>query len=350
MLHGSAGWRRELGGVEGGSFPDTRTPAVPFKAKASCRHYIPKQRHRVTNWAEYDAGLRARGSLTVWFTPEAIAAWRAEPRTSRGGQPSYSDLAIATALTLRAVFRLALRQTEGLIGSVLQLLDLDLPVPDHSTLSRRAETLKLPKPRSGLGCGPVHLLVDSTGLKLCGAGEWLIEKHGTKRRRAWRVLHLATDADTGRIVASVLTDKDADDGSQVGPLLDQVEGPVASVTGDGAYDRDDVYAEVAARHPAAAVVVPPRPTAVPSKAAESAPTPRDQHLRCIAERGRLGWQKASGYNWRALVEADISRFKRVIGNALRFQTDKRQATEVAIAADVLNRMLDFGRPEYIRPA
>ena len=108
------------------------------------------------------------------------------------------------------MFRLALRQTEGLIGSILQLLDLDLPVPDHSTLSRRAETLRLPKPRSGLGSGPVHLLVDSTGLKLCGPGEWLLEKHRTKRRRAWRVLHLTTDADTGRIVASVLTDKDDD--------------------------------------------------------------------------------------------------------------------------------------------
>src|SRR4051812_45328023 len=245
--------------------------------------------------------------LAVWFTPEAVAAWAAAPRTTRGGQPSYSDLAIATTLTLRAVFRLALRHTEGLVGSILQLLDLDLPVPDHSTLSRRAETLKLPKPRSGLGCGPVHLLVDSTGLKFCGPGEWLVEKHGTKRRWAWRVLHLATDADTGRIVASVLTDKDTDDGSQVGPLLDQVDGPVASVTGDGAYDRDDVYAAVAARHPAAAVVVPPRANAVPSEAAEITPTQRDAHLRCIAERGRLGWQKASGYNWRALVESDVSR-------------------------------------------
>src|SRR4051812_14750516 len=333
-----------------GPFPDTWTPAVPFKAQAACRRHIPKQRHRVTNWAEYDAALRARGSLTVWFTPEAVAAWAAAPRTTRGGQASYSDLAIATALTLRAVFRLALRQTEGLIGSILQLLDLDLAVPDHSPLSRRAETLKLPKPRSGLGCGPVHLLVDSTGLRLCGPGEWLIEKHGTKRRRAWRVLHLATNADTGRIVASVLTDKDADDGSQVGPLLDQVDGPVASVTGDGAYDRDDVYVEVAARYPEAAVVVSPRANAVPSDTAQTAPTRRDRHLRCIAERGRMGWQRVSGYNWRALVEADISRWKRVIGDGLRFQTDGRQATEVAIAADVLNRMLELGRPEYVRIA
>jgi IS5 family transposase len=319
---------------------------VPFKAKAACRRHIPKQRHRVTNWAEYDAGLRARGSLTVWFTPEAVAAWAAAPRISRGGQPTYSDLAIMTALTLRAVFRLALRQTEGLIGSILQLLGLDLPVPDHSTLSRRAETLEVPRAKAG--SAPVHLLVDSTGLKLCGPGEWLIEKHGTKRRRAWRVLHLATDADTGRIVALVLTDKDADDGSQVGPLLERIEGAVASFTGDGAYDRDDVYAEVAARHPAAAV--PPRANAVPRAAAESAPTQRDRHLRCLAERGRMGWQKASGYNWRALVEGDISRWKRVIGDGLRSQTDGRQVSEVAIAADVLNRMLERGRPEYVRIA
>jgi hypothetical protein len=234
------------------------------------------------------------------------------------------------------------------VPQTLQLLGLDLPVPDHSTLSRRAETLAVARPRRG--GEPVHLLVDSTGLKLCGPGEWLAEKHGTKRRRAWRVLHLATDADTGRIVASVLTDRDADDGSQVGPLLDQVDGPVASFTGDGAYDRDDVYTEVAARHPEAAVIVPPRANAVPSDAAETVPTPRDAHLRCIAERGRMGWQRASGYGWRALVESDTARWKRVVGDGLRFQTDGRQATEVAIAAEVLNRMLDLGRPNYVRIA
>ena len=321
---------------------------MPFKTNRDRRHHIPKQRHRVTSWAAYDAGLRARGSLTVWFTAEAIEAWKAEPRTGRGGQPRYSSLAIATALTLRAVFRLALRQTEGLIDSILRLLGLSLAVPDHSTLSRRGEALEVP--RSKVGSEPVHLLVDSTGLRLCGAGEWLEEKHGTKRRRSWRKLHLATDADTGHIVASALTDKDADDGSQVGPLLDQVHGPVASFTGDGAFDRDDVYAEVAARHPDAAVVVPPRSNAVPSDAAETAPTRRDAHLRCIAECGRMGWQKASGYNWRALVESDIARWKRVIGDGLRSQTDGRQTTEVAIAANVLNRMLDLGRPEYVRIA
>src|SRR6186997_2316597 len=174
---------------------------MPFKANADRRHHIPKQRRRVTNWAEYGAALRQRGSLTVWFTDEAVAAWHAEPRTTPGGQPHYSSLAITTALTLKAVFRLALRQTEGLIGSIIGLLGLDLSIPDHSTLSRRAEVLQVfPRPRSGTE--PVHLLVDSTGLKLCGAGEWLVEKHGTRTRRPWRKLHIGVDAGTGQIMAS----------------------------------------------------------------------------------------------------------------------------------------------------
>src|SRR5215213_8237986 len=221
-------------------------PTVPFKLNQAARHHIPRQKQKVTNWPAYDASLRQRGSLTVWFTDEAVEAWKAEPRTTPGGQPHYSDLAILTALTLKAVFRLALRQTEGLIGSVIHLLGLALSVPDHTTLSRRAETLEGPRPRSdgrtdaGRDPEPLHLLVDSTGLKLCGAGEWLVEKHGTRRRRSWKTLHIGMDADTGRIVASELMPHDVDDGSQVGPLLDQVAGPLASFTGDGAYDRTDV--------------------------------------------------------------------------------------------------------------
>jgi Transposase DDE domain len=322
---------------------------VPFKANAARRHRIPKQRYRVTNWAAYDAALRQRGSLTVWFSEDAINAWRAAPRTTPGGQPHYSALAISTALTLRAVFRLGLRQSEGLIGSIIHLLGLELAVPDHTTLSRRAQTLALP-PRPRSGTGPLHLLVDSTGLKLDGPGEWQREKHGVKKRRAWRKLHLGVDADTGEIVAVELTSNDVDDGAPVGSLLDQVEGAMASFTGDGAYDREDVDGAVAARHPDASVVVPPRSSAVPSETAETAPTQRDRHLQQIAACGRLGWQKASGYNRRAWAEAAISRDKRVIGDTLRARTDPGQATEVAIAVRALNRMLALGRPESVRIA
>jgi len=300
-------------------------------------------------------------------TEEAIAAWTAEPRTTRGGQRHYSPLAILTGLTLRAVFRVALRQTEGLIGSVIRLLGrscqrfcarqrverqrrVDLAVPDHSTLSRRAETLEMPRSRAGAGAEPMHLLVDSTGLKLCGAGEWLHEKHGTKVRRSWRKLHLGMDASTGQIVASLLTTKDVDDGSQVGPLLDQVEGPPAFFTGDGAYDQDGVTSSVTERHPEAAIIVPPRTTAVPSDTAETAPTQRDRYLQHIAKHGRMAWQAASGYTKRAKAETGMSRFKQVIGDGLRSHTDGRQATKVGVAVHVLNRMLELGRPNSVRIA
>src|SRR5215203_5262602 len=192
-------------------------PLLAFKLNQAGRHHMPRQKHKLTNWPAYDASLRQRGSLTIWFTDEAVAAWAAQPRTTRGGQPWYSELAILTALTLRAVFRLAYRQTEGLIGSLIGLLGLDLPVPDHTTLSRRAATLEVPRPRSsqstdaGDGAEPVHLLVDSTGLTLCGSSEWRIEKHGTRTRRSWRKLHLGMDATTGQIAASALTGPEADD-------------------------------------------------------------------------------------------------------------------------------------------
>ncbi len=243
-------------------------------------------------------------------------------------------------MTLQAVFQLALRQTEGPIASILQLLSLDLAVPDHSTLSRRAEALEVP--RSISRTGPIHLLVGSTGVRLRGSSEWLIEKHGTRRRQSWRKLHIGLDASTGRTLASELTPHDVEDGSQVTPLLGQISGPLASLTGDGAYDQESIYATVAQRHPDADVIIPPRSTAVPRKTVENAPTQRNWHLQSIAEHGRMGWQKRSGYTRQALVETAISRLKRVIGDALRSRTNRRRGTEIAIGGQTLNRMLEFG--------
>jgi IS5 family transposase len=250
-------------------------------------------------------------------------------------------------LTLRAIFSLALRQTEGLIGSVITLLGLALTVPDHSTMCRRSKTLAVP-PLRRTGTGPLHLLVDSTGLKLGGAGEWLVEKHGTSRRRSWRKLHIGIDAGSGEIDAIELTGKDVDDAARTGALLGQITDPIASFTADGAYDQDRVYETVAERHPDAAVIVPPRSTATLSASAGTSSTRRDQHIQEIAGHGRMGWQKSSGYNVRAKVEAAIGRYKRVIGDALRSRTAETEATEIAIAARALNRMLEFGRPNYVR--
>src|SRR4051812_46254862 len=228
-------------------------------------------------------------------------------------------------------------------------MGLDLPVPDHSTLSRRSRTLAV-APQARMASGPVHLLVDSTGVKLSGPGEWLVEKHGTQRRRTWRKLHLAVDAKTGSIVASTLTSKEVDDAAELRPLLDQVEESLGAVIADGAYDQDRVYDAVAEHSPQAAVVVPPRATAVLSPFAETDPTQRDCHIQAIAEQGRMGWQRSSGYNARAGAEGAMRRYKRIIGDTLCSYTRPAQEVETRIAVAVLNRMLDLGRPESVRAA
>jgi IS5 family transposase len=320
---------------------------MPFKLHSKGRRHIPRQRHRVTNWREYDAALRDRGSLTIWFTPEAIAGWRAQPRTTPGGQRHYSDLAIETALTLRAVFRMALRQSEGLIGSIMKMLEIDLPVPDHTTLSRRACGLPVCQP-ARMGTGELHLIVDSTGLKLRGAGEWLFEKHGTTKRRAWRKLHIGIDAGNGEIVAFDLTDKDVDDASHVAALLDKLPQAPASFMGDGAYDGAATYDTILVRNPSARFIVPPCKGAVPGPRANVSPTQRDLHIFAIDEHGRMNWQKASGYNKRSKVEVSIGRYKRAIGDTLKSRHEDRRSTEVAIAVKSLNRMNELGSAKFVR--
>jgi Transposase DDE domain len=322
---------------------------MPFKLHSKGRRHIPRQRHRVANWRECDASLRNRGNLTIWFTPEAIAGWKAQPRTTPGGQRHYSDLAIETALTLRAVFRLALRQSEGLIGSIMKMLEIDLPVPDHTTLSRRACGLPVCNP-ARIGTGELHLIVDSTGLKLRGAGEWLFEKHGTTKRRAWRKLDIGIDAGNGEIVAFDLTDKDVDDASHVPRLLDQLTQAPASLMADGAYDRAATYDAILARNPSARFIVPPCKGAVPGPTATISPTQRDLHVLAVDEHGRMNWRKTSGYNTRSKVEAAISRYKRVIGDTMKSRHDARRATEVAIAVKSLNRMNQLGRAKFSRMA
>lgn len=323
---------------------------MPHKHNAARRHRIGKMKFKVTNWAEYEAGLRRRGSLTLWMTPEALDGWQSPRRKTRGGQPRYSDLAVETTLTLGLVFGLRLRQTEGLLGSVLALMGLELPVPDHTTLSRRARTWesaarcndKEPVPN-----GPVDVLVDSTGLQIYGAGQWLKERHGTKSRRGWRKLHLALDADSGEIIAHSLTDQAAGDISQVEPLLNQISHEIDQFTADGAYDGDPTYDAVMRHSAEARIVVPPRSNAA-GRAETEARGQRDDHIASIDKDGRLSWQTSTGYGKRALVETAIGRYKRIIGPRLRARSFPAQRTEVAIGCSVLNRMLACGYPKSVR--
>jgi transposase len=316
---------------------------MPYKVNQERRHRIPKARYRVKNWRDYDAALRRRGDLTVWVTAEAIEAWTPANTGRRGRPRRYSAIVVETGLMLRLAFGRPWRQTEGMLASILRLLGLDLPVPDHTTFSRRSADLTVAKAVRP-ATGPVNVVIDSTGLKVFGAGEWQHEKHGGKGRRTWRKLHLAADPDTGEIVASELTTTEDGDASQVGPLLDQISGPIASVTADGAYDGEPVYRIIAERDPAAAVIIPPRSTAVPSDTAETAPTQRDRHLQLIQERGRLGWQKAVNYGRRSLGEVAMMRYKTVIGRRLHARTLLAQKTEAAVGCKVLNVMAHLGMP------
>jgi hypothetical protein len=243
-------------------------------------HKFPKAQYKVKNWREYDQALPQRGSLTVWVTPEALAAWHPPLSGKRGRAHRYSDLALETGPVLRLAFGRPWRQTEGLLRSIAALLGVCLAVPDHTTFSRRSPGLSrtaLPLPTAG----PVPVVLDSTGLKVYGAGEWQAAKHGERGRRTGRKLHLAVNPDSSEILASELTTKEVGDLSMVRPLLDQIQSPLLSVTADGAYEAESVYRAIAAHQPqpSPAVIVPPRITAVPSPVAETRPSPRDQHLQ-----------------------------------------------------------------------
>jgi DDE family transposase len=309
-----------------------------------------RARYRIRNWPQYEAGLKRRGDLTLWLDESAIAEWQAPRRTTPGGQALYSDLAVELVLALRLVFHLALRQAEGFARSVLRLLGLDLPVPDHTTLSRRSRGFANRRPQVA-PCGHLHLLLDSTGLKLFGKGEWYGEKHG-RARRSWRKLHLAVDAETSEIVASVLTGKEAGDAGQVPVLLEQVGGEIASVMADGAYDGEPVYQAITALQPQAppSIVIPPRRSAILSAQADTDPNQRDGHIRLIREQGRSAWRKATGHGRRSLVETAIGRYKALIGPRLRARTLANQQGEIALGSEVLNRMIRAAKPISVRIA
>ena len=320
---------------------------MPFEHNAACRHCIPRARYRVTNWAAYEAGLRRRGDLTLWLYEAVLDGWAAPKRSTPGRQPLYSELATELVLTLRLVFHLALRQAEAFSRSVLRLLGLGLTVPDHSTLSRRGRAFAVRQPRVQASNGPVHLVLDNTGLELFGQGERDAAKHG-RLRRHWRKLHLAVDADTSEIAAHVLTEGWVGDAAQVPGLLGRAEG----VTADGAHDGEPTYAAVAARqsHPPPDVVVPPWASAVPSadEANGGRQSPRDRHIKLMAERGRMGWQKATGYGRGNQTETAMAQYKHLIGPKLRARSLPKQRGEVAIAVAVLSTMIPAAKPVYVR--
>ncbi len=297
------------------------------------------------NWPEYEAGLRRRGDLTVWLSNDAINTWRARPSGKPGGQRTYANIAIEAALTIRMVFHLPLRQTEGFLRSLADMLEVEIPVPDHTTLSRRLKTLGELSFPAVANDRPIHLLIDSTGLRI-----HVGNLRKPPKRRAWRKLHLAVDAATGEIVASELTGRRTHDCTRVPVLLEQLNGRVASVSADGAYDTEGVY-EAAHAHGegrTVRVLIPPGRDAQLSPRPSAALMERNRNIRSIRRVGRREWHKRSGYSKRSMVENAIYRYKTIIVGRMRSRTLVGQRVEVRLACRVLNTTTSLGMPDSYR--
>lgn len=316
---------------------------MPYKHNDRYRHKFKKSTYKVTNWTEYNEALRKRGDITIWFTAEAIKAWTPDKTGGRGRPKNYSDLAIETCLFLRLVFSLPLRQTEGFAKSLIQLMHLELDIPDYSTLSKRSIVLELSHLAQTLTPGS-HIIVDSTGLKVYGKSEWQQEKYGTNAKRTWRKLHIAID-EKHQIIAWDITPNSTGDMTGAYDLLAQLEHEFTVVMGDGAYDSFHLNEAILKKQPEATIIIPPPSTAVSSRKKD---TQRDKHIRLLEKVGRLTWQKQNNYGLRSHVELAILRYKKIIGTDMKARELPQQKTEGAISVRALNRMTSLGMPISVK--
>jgi hypothetical protein len=307
---------------------------------------VRKGKYKVTNWAKYNEALVQRGSLTLWLDEETLANWEHANEETKVGRPFvFSDAAIECLLVLRETFRLPYRQTEGLARSIMQLMGLELRVPDYSSLAKRAASLAIDLQVSRRR-GPIDVVVDSSGLKVFGEGEWKVRKHGASKRRTWRKVHLAINPQTQEIEATVLTHNSGHDADQVGPLLEQIPGRVKTFRGDGAYDKWKVYKGLEAR--STQPIIPPQHNAKIKQHGNSstAPLPRDETIRRIRQIGRAAWKREAGYHLRSLGETAVSRMKMNFGSELKNRVFENQQTEVRLRSKILNRHAHLGLPEF----
>lgn len=307
---------------------------MPYTFNADRRRKFPKAEYAGNNWSEYNEALRRRGDVTIRLEDGAAGKWSAPKRKGRGGQQKYSDFAIETCLA------------QWFVRSLLKPMGLELPVPDCSTLSRRAMKLSMDEamPKSS---DPTILIVDSTGLKIHRGSGWQGVSHGTgKTRKSWRKLHIGYDPESGEIVASLLTTEHVGDETALPDLIAGMEGSVTRFLADFAHDGTGVSnCLTEAFGMDVGVIIPP-----PRTAALGLNGQRDAHIRQISDHGRMAWRSATGYNSRALVESQIGRYKTVIGSDLKAREMGRQNTETTIATKSLNRMTRLGRAAFKRVA
>ena len=301
-----------------------------------------KAKWRVTNWSEYDRALVQRGDLTVWFDEEFVKKhWRPDPAGKRGAPVQYSDMAIQVLLILKATFSLPYRALEGFARSLMKLMGLNFDIPDHSHMSRRAKGINIQIPRKPR-TEPSHIVVDSTGLKIYGEGEWKVRKHGSSKRRRWIKVHLAVDADEKDVVGVEVTTEEWGDSEVFGGLINQVEGQIKQIDGDGAYDTREAY-EIA-QNREATMVVPPRENAVEWEAGH----PRTEALAKIKETGMPAWKQETGYHRRSIAENAMYRLKQLFGDKLASRRFDTQVVEVHARVAAMNTITYLGMPVSVR--
>lgn len=304
-----------------------------------------KDKYRVTNWSSYNKSLVRRGNISIWIEEEAISNWYYEGPSQKGGQYEYSDTCIECLLGLKVVFSLAYRQLEGFACSIISLMGFEVQVPVYSQICRRASSvdIDLAVPKSKV---PLFIVIDSTGLKVYGEGEWKTRKHGISKRRKWRKLHLGVDEKTGMIHAQILTGNGKGDGDaqQVEDMLEQVESPIDKFSGDGAYDTYDIW-ELLKKNKIQGII-PPQENAVYwlDENEELLDLDRNHILEHIERQSRKEWKEKSGYHRRSLSETAMFRFKTIFGPTLYSRDFKKQKTEAKIKTKCLNKMTATGMP------
>jgi len=315
-------------------------------SKIAKKENAPK--YKIVNWSEYNKSLENRGSITFWFEEQALESWSYDGPQTKGGQYQYSDLCIECLLGIKCVYKLQYRQLVGFVKSIFKLMGLDKKVPSYSQISRRAGDLKLdldlPYTKQ-----PIHLVFDSTGLKVYGEGEWKVRKHGYSKRRTWRKLHLGVDEKKGLIYAHSLTENDVDDASQLEPMLDQLgEQDVSAISADGAYDKDKCWAIL--EEWGIQGIIPPRKDAVywTNEYGQILDHERNKILSIIDRIGLKAWKKESNYHRRSLSETAMMRYKLIFTQYLFSRVSNRQRTEAGIKVKMLNKMTGIGMPISVK--
>lgn len=304
-----------------------------------------KTKYRLRNWSDYNRSLEQRGSLTFWISNDVQNNWLVKEKSGgRGASRQYSDVAIQTMATLKAVFGQAGRQTTGLLKSIFELMQLELPIPDHSTVSRRLGAIKISLPCAQSN-SPRHLVVDSTGVKVFGEGEWKVRTHGASKRRTWRKLHLCVDANTHEIVAMAGTENSVSDGEAFVPMLAAIKDEIEQVSADGAYDRRTVYDVLNEREVQRAAIPPRKGARIWQHGNRNKERLiRDENLRAIRKKGRAKWKRESSYQTRSLAETAMFRYKTIFTDKLQSRKQENQFQEMAIKCAALNRMTHLGMP------